>query len=367
MSRHSAFLQLAALVLCATSVAFAQNPRPASGPLTIAGRVLAAHDDVALRRARVDVIAGSERFGSVLTDDQARFAVNVSGAGPFTITVSKAGFVLATTTLTRAEAARPVTVRLPLSAAISGRVTDQNGQPVEGARIAAARAPGTGPSPGLPTEFTTLTDDLGEYRLVGLSAGRYEVRNASPAGAVIDPAVLNSLWLDTRERVLREIAATGGGTVIGALAPSSGPAQVVAVQPGDDVGPIDFTLAASPSTGNEMQRRLLEVRGAPMVDGRIVPPDGIGRIQGRVTTSAGEPVPPTDVRLSGPRLVRMALTDSEGRFDFEALLPGTYTVAASRRGSPDVEYGQNQSFGAGRTVDVAGGQTVSGIDLMMPL
>lgn len=364
MSRQSAILHFAALFLSAASVALAQNPRPSPASLTIAGRVVAAHDDVALRRARVDIHAGSERFNSVLTDDQAQFAVAVSGAGPFTITVSKAGFILATTTLTRAEAARRVVVRLPLAAAISGRVTDQNGRPLEGARIAAARAAGDNPPAGLPPEFTTLTDDLGEYRLFGLSAGRYEVRTASPAGAVIDPAVLNSLWADTRQRVLREIEATGGGTVIGALAPSSGPAQVVTVQAGDDVGSVDFNLGAPPSIGSTTLRQLLE--GVPAVDGRIILPDGSGRIRGRVTTSTGDAVPSADVRLSGPRIMRLARTDPNGAFVLEALLPGTYTLSVARRGSPALEYGQNPSFGVGRTIELAGGQTLNGIDFVLP-
>jgi hypothetical protein len=62
----------------------------------------------------------------------------------------------------------------------------------------------------------------------------------------------------------------------------------------------------------------------------------------------------------------MARTDPEGAFVLDALLPGTYTLSVSRRGSPAVEYGQNERFGVGRTIEVAAGQTVSGIQLVLP-
>jgi len=60
-----------------------------------------------------------------------------------------------------------------------------------------------------------------------------------------------------------------------------------------------------------------------------------GAIQGKVTTPEGEPLPGVEVTISSPKLIggpQNVITDSEGKFRFGALPPGTYIAEAKLQG-----------------------------------
>jgi len=67
-----------------------------------------------------------------------------------------------------------------------------------------------------------------------------------------------------------------------------------------------------------------------------------GAIQGKVTTPEGEPLPGVEVTISSPKLIggpQSVITDSDGKFRFVALPPGTYIAEAKLQGFNPQERG----------------------------
>ncbi len=60
-----------------------------------------------------------------------------------------------------------------------------------------------------------------------------------------------------------------------------------------------------------------------------------GSISGKVGDATGGALPGVLVKVSGPQLPagRTAATNANGQYNFQKLLPGTYTVEAPFRGS----------------------------------
>src|SRR5690349_6649227 len=82
--------------------------QPARLPGTyISGQVLSGNEPIPLRRARIEVTRGTWSAEPVLTDDQGRFSIDVEGAPPYTVTATKGGYIVATTTVRQADVARP--------------------------------------------------------------------------------------------------------------------------------------------------------------------------------------------------------------------------------------------------------------------
>ena len=131
----------------------------------ITGQVLAADSDTPLRRARVNVAAGTSRPDPVLTDDDGRFSVEVPGGGiaPFTVTITKGGFVTATASVPRKDVQAPLLVRLPRGAAISGIVVDQSGAPVVSMTVTASRVDAGAGAAGAPARYSD--DDRRPWRI----------------------------------------------------------------------------------------------------------------------------------------------------------------------------------------------------------
>ena len=69
-----------------------------------------------------------------------------------------------------------IELRITRASAIAGKVVDEQGEPVEGALVAALRYRNTGGGPQLSASRSAPTDDLGNYRLFGLEPGRYYLR-----------------------------------------------------------------------------------------------------------------------------------------------------------------------------------------------
>ena len=111
---------------------------------------------------------------------------------------------------------------------------------------------------------------------------------------------------------------------------------------------------------------------APVRDPRAAAPasQGTALLAGQVVAvDTGQPLPGVQVRLSGasPAPSRAIATDAQGRFSFDALPAGTYTVTASRAGFVESAYGQKQP-GSGRPgtpIDLRDAQQIK--DLAVPL
>jgi protocatechuate 3,4-dioxygenase beta subunit len=163
-----------------------------TGTATLSGRVFASDSGKPLRRARVRAVGNDPRDArAVSTDADGSWQMKQMPAGRYTIDVSKGGYVGLSYGQRRPfEQGKPVEVAdgqvvekldviLPKGSVISGRVVDEFDEPLAGVRVAAMRyryfsgqrrlmnAPGAGAS--------DTTDDIGQYRLHGLSPGDYYV------------------------------------------------------------------------------------------------------------------------------------------------------------------------------------------------
>jgi hypothetical protein len=83
-------------------------------------------------------------------------------------------------------------------------------------------------------------------------------------------------------------------------------------------------------------------------------------ITGRTIDAQGLPVPGVVVTATGPQGAKSATTDSQGRYTFPFVTPGTYTVRSELQGFKTIER-KNVTVSLGQTVDVPFRMEVGGI------
>ena len=169
------------------------RPAPQTGTGVIRGRVTAADTALPIPNVRLSLTmsAGGSNaaVGSVdptLSDSEGRFQFVNLPAGRYTVVAAKAGY-LNSRFGARTYFDRPVNVvvvegaiddinmRLVKSAAISGRILDDLGDPAVGASVSVSRRERIDGRERLSIVKGTQTDDLGEYRIGGLPAGSFLV------------------------------------------------------------------------------------------------------------------------------------------------------------------------------------------------
>lgn len=98
-------------------------------------------------------------------------------------------------------------------------------------------------------------------------------------------------------------------------------------------------------------------------------PAGSGRLSGRVVTGPSNlPVFRAVVQLGTGNLqtARWTLTDAEGRWMFEDVPGGSYTLTASRDGFVSMGYGQRGAYGTPAPVVLADKTTLGSLDISLP-
>jgi hypothetical protein len=173
----------------------ATPPPAAKGTAVISGRILAADTGLPLRRARVliqgrgpGIQPGPDGMIAAITDGDGAFSFTELPAGRYHVQASKPRYIDAMLGARRPSSpGRPldladgqkienVTLSLAPAGAISGRVVDELGEPVAGARVSAMRVMTRKGTPQLaPQGNSDETDDIGAYRLHGLPPGSYVV------------------------------------------------------------------------------------------------------------------------------------------------------------------------------------------------
>jgi hypothetical protein len=162
------------------------TPPPPAGRIT--GRVLTADTGRPVKHARVFVTAAELPGGrGALTGDDGVFELTELPAGRYSLTASKSGFIsLAYGQRRPLQAGTPLQLndgqelkglefRLPRGGVISGRVFDEDGEPVPGASVRVMRYQYLQGDRRLTPAGTGQTDDRGQYRIWGLNPGDYYV------------------------------------------------------------------------------------------------------------------------------------------------------------------------------------------------
>lgn len=177
-----------------------REPREAAtGTSVIRGRIVAADTGTPIRRAQVRAFAGELRESRMVsTDGQGRFELRDLPAGRWQLSASKAGFVTLNYGQRRPfESGRPIElgdgetmaradIALPRGAAVTGRLLDEFGDPVAGARVQAMRYRSMQGTRRLMPLGSDSTDDTGAFRLYGLTPGEYYVSATPQMGMFID-------------------------------------------------------------------------------------------------------------------------------------------------------------------------------------
>jgi len=273
------------------------------GAARITGQVVAADTGAPVKRLAVSVFGGTPRpaagapgptaivaAGSpppgmvrreVTTDEAGRFECGGLPAGRYSVAVRDTGMFVAPLPAAvdlAAGGSASLTIRLDRGGSITGRVLDDEGDPVVKASVVAGQRRSVGGAWRLMqtgSAARATTDDLGQFRLYGLPAGEFYVSAAytvrTPAPGPDQPG-----------------AASGHG-----FAPTFHPsatgferAQKVVVQLGQEAGGIDITLARAK----------------------------LGSVSGRVTDAAGALSPsPRAAEQARPTRPARSMRGSTGR------------------------------------------------------
>ena len=298
------------------------TPRDAAAPAqkgsaVLRGRVVAADNGRPLRRARVTATregTGDDRVRSTSTSIDGRFELKELPAGRYRINVTRGGYLALDYGQRRpGELGRPIELvekqtvdkiefALPRMGLITGRVTDENGEPIEGVTMYALRSMFfDGRRRLVPVNMRSETDDAGEFRITRLAPGTYYVMG--------------------RSRETWTVTANGQDTAYGYLPtyfPATGAptdARAIRIGVGQEVNGVDFSLLPGRSAA---------------VSGIAV--DSKGQPFQRVSIS--EEVRGTNFGsfMGGPS----APVSADGTFRVADVAPGTYTISASRQ-TPDPE------------------------------
>ncbi len=173
---------LVIFLLGALLLASAQDPASAAKPSSIAGTVVKEPGSEALKKVLVQVIA--EKAGesyTASTDSDGHFNIENIAPGRYRVFLERTGFVginerglksdTNVFTVQAGQALEGLLFRMLSTAVITGRITDEDGDPMSGVSVFAQRK-----KPGKTTRDSVAsgtTNDQGEYRLFGLFPGQY--------------------------------------------------------------------------------------------------------------------------------------------------------------------------------------------------
>jgi hypothetical protein len=302
------------------------QPGPGNGTALVEGVVVSADFARPVRRAIVrlsPVIPGPPL--STTSDDAGRFRFEGVGAGQFTLSASKPGYLESTfgqrqpgsgrpgTPLSVAAGQRVERISLPIArgGVLAGTVSDDGGEPAFGTQIQAYRFVWQHGERTLRIAGAAAADDRGSFRVGALPPGEYLVV-AMPAGKA---GVFDDVGLFQARAVS-----------FGRVAASADPSNVAAT----DYAPVFYPGTTSSASAMRVSIGVSEERSG--LDVRL-PLVAMSRIEG-IVMNGGGPAHGTEVRLIDVELpiqglgMKSTITGPDGRFFFESVSPGRYRVQA---------------------------------------
>jgi protocatechuate 3,4-dioxygenase beta subunit len=241
---------------------------------------------------------------------------------------------------------------------VSGRVTDEFGDPVIGARVS-AETPGARDGRTVLRDAilaATSTDDRGEYRLAGVPPGDCVVAVIRISG-LISYAIYGQVIVSGGRPEPERIYYPGTAT------PSQ--AEALTIVAGEERERVDFVLRADPPALPPVAAMRIAQAG-----GRPRSPDATATIRGRVSAVDGRAVPHAHVELAPESDLlqsAVATADAGGAFEFRDLLPGRFRVVATKPGyaARDPAGSDAAVPASARTVELAAQETRERVDLAL--
>jgi len=276
-----------------------------SGPLASA-QVAPVQNDCAADGSVVNAVTGEpiprahvfdlRSQNATAADNAGRWSLSGLMCGQGAINATRPGFLQGTTrevapgipgslTLVSGSPAHDLVIKLTPQAVVTGRVTDESGDALPAAQIIAMSSIVTNGKRTVQSAQNTITNDLGEYRLAGLRAGRFVFCAQTPT---LPPRVPPSDTTATQDACFP-------------AAPEGGAISAMAIFAGTETH-VDFVLR---------QVHASHVRGT--VTG--MPPSRGATLTLRYTGP-----------LSQAPVARPAAIDPAGRFDIRGVPPGSYVL-----------------------------------------
>ena len=298
----------------------------ATGTGVIRGRVVDADTGEPLRRARVSLTCPETRLSrAVPSDIEGRYEFRELPACRYHLSFSKNFYVMLGFGQRRPfQAGKPIELgdgqvldkldmALPRGGVITGRVTDDLGEPAAGMMVTVMRRTvSDGRRQLTPFGMSSETDDLGRFRIAGLPTGTY--------------------YVGTRAFFGFGAAAEEGFTFAQTYFPGTADtaeAQPVSVRAGQERAGVNIALAASRAVS----------------------------LSGTAVDSSGNPLAMATITLhqsaAGMTTRRSESAQPDGRFTVTNVAPGEYTLSASARSqnTGDVESAYTQITAAGVDLD----------------
>jgi protocatechuate 3,4-dioxygenase beta subunit len=167
----------------------AQQPIPA---LSVRGKVIQEPDGPPIRKASVQLKGGTGQAApqySAVTDAEGRFTIADVQLATYSVVVEHPGFVQINTgnrrtsiTVQPGSDKSDLILRMQPAAIISGKIVDLDGDAMRDVSVIATRAGSTAGPRNAHNFGYAGTNDLGEFRISGLRAGRYKVTASPPQG-----------------------------------------------------------------------------------------------------------------------------------------------------------------------------------------
>jgi protocatechuate 3,4-dioxygenase beta subunit len=278
------------------------------------GQVLHALTKEPLRKATVILRAqGADQKGwAAVTDEGGKFLLEGVAPGRFSLTAQRNGFLNGaygarrqgqtgtTLQLTDGQVLSELTILLTPQGVITGRVLDEDGEPLQFVQIQALRSQYVRNRMRWVPAASATTDDTGQYRMISVAPGRYLIQ-----------ASLNRGMLGPRITLVGKGATETYTTVFHPNASEMSSALPVDVSPGAEVRGIDFRLQKT--RGYRVRGRVTGVAdlndSSRPVQISLVPPGGMFR---------------------GFGFQLGAAANSRGEFEIPVVPPGSYTLYAIR-------------------------------------
>jgi len=321
-----------------TSAAKPSDKLPLS--CTVSGRVVTVAEGTPLKSARVALMtehqAREPKAYVGISGSDGRFTIKDVPAGRYRFFATHSGFVErdyqssrddergAVLALHAGEEVKDVLFRLTLAAVISGRVNDEDGEPMISIQVVALHRPTEdemeerdqfgAQRQELSVAATAQTDDRGQYRLFGLKAGEYYIKgfdNYEPRGMV-----------DMGEWAIHRALGSQYAPVYYPGVMQLGQAQAVQLTPGED-SQVDFIM-----------RQVKTVQ----LSGRVIGVDG------KPATGAYAYLEEVPADYGSSESVEI---NPKGEFTIKGVAPGSYMLRAREHTSEEASYHASQKIEVG--------------------
>ena len=298
MRRRNSVALVLWLAAAVSGIAQTQPPRADEKPASVEGEVRNMMTGLPVERAHVSlrrfVNGGWDRYGAQ-TNAEGKFTIFGIPAGNYQVAMDRVGYVVPADvtrgplTLRAAEKKDNYKLKLIPVGAISGRVLDAEGAPMEGLAVQAELAG--------KMERSAMTDDRGQYRIGGLRPGKYRVK-AAPQPMPVPPEIRTDGTTEVHY---------GAAYHPGAIDMKS--ATAVTVGPASDVTGIDIRMVRTP-----ILRLAGKVSGLPPAVKQVF----------------------VQLQLSGSSASIGGQVKPDGSFEIWRVNPGKYTAQAIFNNAGDI-------------------------------